>query len=440
MVEVPPMLRSLTLPASWCAVLDTFRPAFRRSSTFALFALLATGLVSQAMRRTVVGMLAATGMATIVSFHSCCRFFSHHAWDADRLGLALARLIVSKLLPAGSPIEVVVDDTLFRRWGRRVHAAFWTHDGSAQDPNALGRGNRWVIVGIVVALPFCSRPVCLPVLFRLWAGKGTTSPVQLAAELISLLANEFSDRIIHAVGDAAYHGRALLITGSTFTTRLPANAVLYAPAPPRTGRRGRPRLKGHRLGTPAEIAANATWRTVTVSCYGDTGTVEAAVIDGLWYGAFGNQPGRIVLVRQPGADTLLALFTTDLHSTAETIVGRYAHRWPIETAIAAAKQVLGIGQARNRLQRAVERTVPFGFIVYSLIIIWYALHAHHPDDLDTRRRAQPWYRHKHDIAFEDMLAKLRRTLATTRITGVAAAQPNPDKYHDYELACAAAAA
>jgi len=42
------MLRSLTLPASWRAVLDTFRPAFRRSSTFAVFALLATGLVAQA--------------------------------------------------------------------------------------------------------------------------------------------------------------------------------------------------------------------------------------------------------------------------------------------------------------------------------------------------------------------------------------------------------
>ena len=89
-------------------------------------------------------------MAAVVSFHACCRFFSAHAWDADRLGLALARLIVTRLLDADAPIEVVVDDTLFRRWGRRVFGAYWTHDGSAQDPNALGRGNRWIIVGIVV--------------------------------------------------------------------------------------------------------------------------------------------------------------------------------------------------------------------------------------------------------------------------------------------------
>lgn len=60
--------------------------------------------------------------------------------------------------------------------------AFWTHDGSAQDPGALGRGNRWIIAGMIVALPFCSHPVCLPVLLRLWRGKGAPSPVRLAAE------------------------------------------------------------------------------------------------------------------------------------------------------------------------------------------------------------------------------------------------------------------
>ena len=108
------MLQSPTLPESWRALLDAFRPAFRRSRTFALFALLATGLVTQTTRRTVVGMLAGAGMAAAVSFHAVCRFFSHHVWDTDRIGLTLARLIVSRLLAADAAIEVVVDDTLFR--------------------------------------------------------------------------------------------------------------------------------------------------------------------------------------------------------------------------------------------------------------------------------------------------------------------------------------
>ena len=144
---VPPMLRALTLPGSWGELLQMMRPVFRRSSTFGLFALLATGLVTRTTRRTVVGMLAGAGMATLVSFHSACRFFSQYTWDTDRLGLAVARLIVDRLLPTDTAITVAVDDTLFRRWGKKVHHAFWTHDGAAQGPAKLGRGNRWVIVG-----------------------------------------------------------------------------------------------------------------------------------------------------------------------------------------------------------------------------------------------------------------------------------------------------
>lgn len=404
--------------------------------------LLATGLVAQAGRRTVVGMLIGAGAGAAVSFHTACRFFPCHVWDVDRIGLGLARLVVDRLVGPQAAIEVpvVIDDTLIRRWGPKVFGAFWTHDGSGQDPNALGRGNRWIILGIVVRLSFCSHPVCLPVLLRLWRGKGTDSPVQLAGELISLLAQAFPDRRIHVVGDAAYHGKPLLIAGTTITTRLPANAALFTPAPTRTGKRGRPRLKGHRLGNPAEIAATASWRKTTFSRYGRTDTVEITEAPSIWYGAFGNTPGRTVLVRDPGQQKMLEIFTTDTDSTAETIAERYASRWPIETAIAAGKQLLGIGQARNRLQKAVERTVPFQFYVYSLVIVWYALHGHHQDDLAERRTAQPWYPHKHEPAYEDMLAKLRKTLIAARITGVAAAQPDPNKYHDYELACAAAAA
>ena len=56
-------------------------------------------------------------------------------------------------------------------------------DGAAQGGKKIARGNRWVVAGIVVRLPLCTAPVCLPVLLRLWAGKGSTTPVELAAIL-----------------------------------------------------------------------------------------------------------------------------------------------------------------------------------------------------------------------------------------------------------------
>ena len=197
---------------------------------------------------------------------------------------------------------MVVDDTLFRRWGPKVHAAYWTHDGSAQDPNALGRGNRWIILGIVVTVPFSCHPVCLPILLRLWRGKGTASPVRLAARTDFDSGPECSrTAACTPSGTPPTTANHCWSRATTLTTRLPANAALYAPAPPPTGKRGRPRLKGHRLGTPAEIAASATWRHATITRYGRAVIVEIADIPSIWYGAFGNTEGRTVLVRDPGA-------------------------------------------------------------------------------------------------------------------------------------------
>jgi hypothetical protein len=430
------------LPDSWSAVCEPLAAAFRRRATFRMFLILAAGMVAQRGRHSVVGMLSGAGMAGTVSFHAACRFFSHAVWDKDKLGLLVARLVVEWLLPAGVPLVVACDDTLFHRWGRKVHHAFWTHDGAAQGAAKIGRGNRWIIAGLAVSLPFCSSPVCLPVLFRLWAGKGSPSPVHLAAELLTLLVAEFPDRTVHSVGDAAYHGRPLQIPGTTWTSRLPANAGLYGLAPPRTGKRGRPRLKGAKLGKPADLARQAHWRQVTACCYGQAKTIEIATIDCLWYGSFGDTPGRCVLVRNPDTSKLyeLALFSLDATSETTVVVERYAIRWSIEPANATSKQHMGVGQARNRLPNAVERTVPFGMLIQSLVIIWYTCFGYHPDDIDTRRAAEPWYPSKVEPCFEDMITKLRKSLITARISPARPGQPDPEILHDYALACAAAAA
>ncbi len=164
---------------------------------------LACGMVL-AGRRTVVAMAAAAGMAE--QFRRACWFFACAVWDADELGLAVARLVVRYLLPGGEAITVAVDGTFFRGWGRKVFQARWAYDGSAQGGKKVAFGNTWVVAAIVVKLPFCSSPVALPVLFRLWRGKGTASQVELAAEMMGLLARAFPGREIHGTGDAAFHG------------------------------------------------------------------------------------------------------------------------------------------------------------------------------------------------------------------------------------------
>jgi DDE superfamily endonuclease len=403
---------------------------------------LATGMVAQTSRRSVVGMLSGARMAQTISFHAACRFFSHAVWDVEKLGLLVARLIVDRLLGPDEAITVVVDETLFKRWGRKVSHAFWTHDGSAQGKNKIARGNRWAVAGIVVRLPFCTAPVCLPVLFRLWAGKGTASSVEMAGDLSTVISAAFPDRDVHGVGDAAYHGKALPVPDTTWTTRLPANAALYDLAPAPTGKRGRRALKGAKLGKPAVLAAGAVWQRVTVWRYGRREQLWAAQAGCIWYGSFGNTPGRCVLVRDDDSVKVydLALFTVDADAGMTEVIERYAVRWSIEPSNANGKQQMGVGQARNRLPKAVARTVPFGMLVQTLVIIWYALHGYHHEDVAARRREQPWYDSKTEPSFEDMIVKLRKTLIAARFSAVSPGQSNPELIRDYALACAAAAA
>jgi hypothetical protein len=445
------MLPGLTLPASLAGLLAGLRPCFTGPS-FRTFCGLAAGLCGQVRRRTVCGMLAGAGLGWCWPHDRAHYFFARAAWDLDELGVAVARIVVALLVPAGTAIEVAVDDSLFRRSGRKVCGAAWQHDGSSPSRDKLSFGTCFVTCGIIVRLPLCTRPVCLPVLARLHVpGKGPArkarkrdpapaSAVSCAAVLVTLLAEAFPGRVVHVVADARYHGPALraLPAGVTWTTRLPKNAVLYALAPPPVRKPGRRPRKGPRLGTPASLAAAAAWTPAAVRIYGRTQAEDLAEITCLWYGCLDTITVRVILARDTA--TTLALVTTDLTTAATVLVERYAARWSIEQAFADARNILGAGEARNRVRRAVERTVPFALLIHTLVIIWYARHGHDRADIDQRRARQPWYHAKTEPAFEDMLTKLRRVMITARISGGSAAQPEPGQIQAVLAAWHAAAA
>jgi hypothetical protein len=199
-------------------------------------------------------------------------------------------LVVLLLVPPGADLRVAVDDSVFRRSGRKVHGAGWQHDGSSPAKNKLSYGNCFVAAAILADLPFCSRTVGLPVLARLHLpGKGKgPGKVETAAALVSQLALHVSE----------------------------------------------------------------------VTC--------------LWYGSWHTRAVRLILSRDQhtssGHD--LALVTTDLDASPAALVARYATRWAIEQAFADARNVLGAGEARNRVRRAVERTVPFAMLACTFIVCW----------------------------------------------------------------------
>ena len=129
------MLRELTLPATLSRVLDPLRPCFT-APTFETFTALVAGLVAQPVSRTVCGMLTGAGLARVWHHARAHRFFSAARWCPHQVGLGVAELIVTHLLAPGAPITIAVDDTLFRRRGKKVHGVGWFHDGSGVDIGA----------------------------------------------------------------------------------------------------------------------------------------------------------------------------------------------------------------------------------------------------------------------------------------------------------------
>lgn len=240
-----------TIPPSFATLLATLRSCFT-APTYRTFTAMAAGLLGQPGRATVTGMLTGARLAGVWHHTRAHRFFSAARWSPDRLGLAVLEVIVTLLVDPAEPLLVVVDDSLFKRRGRKVYGSAMHYDPTATGRRRTAWGNNWVVVGVLVALPFIPhRRVCLPVGARLWRPRHPEATKQhLARTLLEQLAGRYPQRVVHAICDGAFIGKTMraLPANVTITARLRADAALYAlPAPRQPGQRGRPRRKGDRL-------------------------------------------------------------------------------------------------------------------------------------------------------------------------------------------------
>lgn len=412
-----------TIPPSFATLLATFRSCFT-APTYRTFTAMAAGLLGQPGRATVTGMLTGARLAGFWHHTRAHRFFSAARWSPDRLGLAVLEVIVTLLVDPAEPLLVVVDDSLFKRRGRKVYGSAMHYDPTATGRRRTAWGNNWVVVGVLVALPFIPhRRVCLPVGARLWRPHHPEATKQhLARTLLEQLAGHYPQRVVHAIGDGAFIGKTMraLPANVTITARLRADAALYAlPAPRQPGQRGRPRRKGDRLPELIWLAGLVAtpWQHAEVWCYAKPQAIKLTVLRCLWYGVLGAQPVQVVMCRPPRWPDgyQLAVVTTDLDAGGVELIERYALRWNVEVCLEEARQVLGVGQARNRTRRAVQRTVPFGLLCYSLLVVWYAQHGQPTADVAAHRARAPWYRTKHAVSTADMLTAFRRALLATQL-------------------------
>lgn len=416
---------TLSLSVSFKDLLSIFSACFTKSS-FENFKTLITGWVLTPGRRTITRIIQTTGVVS-KKHHSCFyTFFSRAKWNINNLVQEVLKMILNTFIPEGNTIYTAGDDTLYAKSGHKIPGAGIFRDSvlSTKKTTVLRWGLSWVILGIIVKLPFFNeRYICLPIMARHCPKNQPHSKkedvhktrCQLMASMLKLLASWLPNyKIIHVV-DGAYANHVVVIDlpeNVKIVSRIRRDAAIYTSPPPRKERqRGAPRKKGDRLPTPEQLVNNSKipWQEIKATTYGETRTFLVKGFKALWYKVAKSRPLYILIVRDPtGKDDDEFFFTTDLSLLPEIVLEIIAGRWSIEVTHRDSKQLLGISDPQIRNSKSIKRQVPFGFLIMSLVILWYAKYGYR-SRYDLRPKA-PWYYQKQTPSFLDMLATLRRSL------------------------------
>jgi hypothetical protein len=441
----------MELIPGFVSLLEEFRGVFNVQS-FPIFVELMTGWVLSHRHRFISDLIVSSGSVAKRHFSNYHRFFSQYVWSLDLLSRCLLLLLVRVFAPTGV-IELAIDDTLARKRGLMVYGTGMHHDPlmSSKAKTITSWGHDWVVLCLVVRLPGWAptKVFSLPFCFRLYRNrqgstkgkkktpkqdpkqrkraakrrkcqktrKESTPPhrtrPELAVEMLELVARWLPDRQFVVSGDSAYGGASVLqkLAGNIdLISHVHPKGALYEPAPkPKPGEkkgRGRGRKKGNRLPGMVEWAKDKTkWRTLKFDEYGFHATVQVKVIKALYYKAGKDRLLTIVLVRDVlGKRPDQMFYCTNLQWGVRRILSCYARRWSIEVTFHDCKQMLGFGDPANRKEKAVRRTAPMAMVLYSLIVVWFEREGHRHVAFPER----PWYRHKEEPSFADMLTTLRR--------------------------------
>jgi DDE superfamily endonuclease len=417
-----------TLPTTMIRVLAPFAPLFSER-VFRHVQVLLAGTILAPGKRTVSCALRAMGLGQQKCFHRYHRVLSHASWSSVKASRILLRSLVEVFVPEGDPLVVGIDETLERRYGKKIAAKGIYRDPvrSTHETFVKSSGLRWVCVMLLVEVPWASRVWALPFLSALAPseryaakrGRRHKKITEWAWQLLLLLRRWYPQREIVAVADRAYASLKLLSRCRslskpvTFITRLRLDAALYEPAPPRRpGQRGRPRLKGERLPNLSEVADDprTLWKLTTITnWYGERERmVEIASQTAVWYstGLFA-VPVRWVLIRDPkGEFKTQALLCTDLGADPQKIVCWFVMRWQLEVTFQEMRRHLGFETQRQWSDLAIRRTTPALLGLFSLVTLF--AHGRMAQAAGAFRRAA-WY-HKSFPTFADALALVRKEL------------------------------
>ena len=409
-----------SLSPSIVAVLWPFSVLFSRSSWLTSLELLLGSILCNG-KRTVTGVLRATGLAQGKGFSKYHRILNSLDWSPKHASKILLRMLL-KMGGQERPV-ILIDETLERRKGKKIRAKGYYRDAvrSSRSQPVNTTGIKWLVMALSFRFRFAMRAFALPFFTVLVPSEKSTKQqgkrhkttlnwsVQMAMQLVRWAPNI----PFILVGDGGFACAKLAWTcfkhNIALISRLKMNARIYAiPEVTPPGKRGRKPKKGARLISFKEMLTkeDLPWEEVEIAGYdGKKKRVNYLTNTAIW-GADGFSPIAIrwVLVKDPTDEMApLPLMSTDVNLTAFRIIELYVDRWGLEVTFQEARQHLGIETQKQWSDKAIARTTPILMAMYTLVcLIGHRLNEEAP--LSSEKTA--WYV-KEKVTFSDLLKAVR---------------------------------
>lgn len=128
--------------------------------------ILLTGTLLARGHRTVAAALRASGNAQASNWSLFHHVLNRARWSPLAVSRQLLLLIVETFVPTSACVDLVIDETLERRWGCKISKRGHYRDSalSSRERSVSSPGLRWIVMAVVVTLPWTTQRWALPFL------------------------------------------------------------------------------------------------------------------------------------------------------------------------------------------------------------------------------------------------------------------------------------
>ncbi|MFZ0544259.1 MAG: transposase [Candidatus Promineifilaceae bacterium] len=419
----------LILPPEIMTILTPFMQVFS-PRVWDWAQILLVGAILAPGKRTVTSALRVLGLKDEKQYQNYHRVLNRAKWSSLQVSQILLGLLITVFVSAGVPIVLGADETLERRWGRKIKAKGIFRDAarSSQKYTNYSNGLRWVSMMLLVAIPWSDRVWALPFLTVLAPSPKTNaannkrhkSSIDWVGQMVGTVRRWLPEREIVLVVDG---GMAAVKLGlrcagyeqsTTMVSRLRMDAMLHLPPGPQSKSKPGPKpKKGERVPSLAQVLVDpdTEWAKQEIDWYsGQKRLIEFVSGTNLWYTPSSDPlPIRWLLVRDPLDEFRpTAFFATDQNAKPLQILDWYIMRWGVEVTFEEARAHLGLETQRQWSDLAIQRSTPALLGLFSLI----TLLAHQLSDGKPPVQKAAWYV-KPNPTFSDAIALVRFHLWTS---------------------------